>query len=684
MGDKIGTKAVFGYILLMITGFGAVAKAQEKAIGIEQIRAADYVGSDRYALIIGIDDYRDSGIPDLKTCQADAAAMYELLTDPAKGGIKESNAYLLLGKNATTRNIKKHLSKLRQIPSKSTVFVYFSGHGAKEGGQAYWVTYDSEIDFLAASGLSDLEIQQFFSQIPSDRVVVMLDCCYAAATVKGGKASVADFDDVLKRFTGKGRAYLMAAGSGEEAIEAKDLKQSVFTHYLVEGMAGQADDNKDGVVVLTELSTYVDSHVADEARVRGGIQRPVVRMDNVSEPSKFGLTIDAQRLQRNIFESEQVKQLRQQRLTKLREYYLDEKLSVDLYQLTRQLVEKPAETLDDIDKQKLREIIAVADGTLEPDKLQRMLDAIETPQQRAIRLEREAKEQSERIKHQRIKELLSIALANDSKTNGKKALDALEELLQLDPSYSQALSLQRKISAYYGPSPGEVITNSIGMKLVWIPAGNFMMGSDSGESNEKPIHSVRISKGFYMGQTEVTQAQYTAVMGTNPSNFKGDNLPVETVSWNDATEFCRKLSQKENGRTYMLPTEAQWEYACRAQSTTVFSFGNSESALGDYAWYSSNKTHPVGQKRPNGFGLYDMHGNVWEWCSDFYDSNYYGRNDNVDPENTNSDSNRVLRGGCWYDDALRCRSAYRSWSIPGDRYSDGGFRVVFSASSLDF
>ena len=260
----------------------AEESSQVKAIGIEKIKAVDHVGSDRYALVIGIDDYRDDSIPDLKTCQADATAMYELLTDPAKGGIKESNAYILLGKKATTRNIKKYLSKLRQIPSKSTVFVYFSGHGAKEGGQAYWVTHDSEIDYLTASGLSDLEIQQFFSKIPSDRVVVMLDCCYAAATVKGGKASIADFDDVLKRFTGKGRAYLMAAGSGEEAIEAKDLKQSVFSHYLVDGLAGRADDNKDGVVVLTELSTYVDRNVADEARVRGGIQRPVVRMDNVS------------------------------------------------------------------------------------------------------------------------------------------------------------------------------------------------------------------------------------------------------------------------------------------------------------------------------------------------------------------------------------------------------------------
>ena len=133
--------------------------ARTKAIVVEEIRAIDHVGGDRYALIVGIDDYQDENIPDLTTCQADAAAMYELLTDPARGGIKERNAYVLLGPKATTRNIKKYLEKLRQIPSKSTVFVYFSGHGAKAGDEAYWITYDSEIDSLAASGLPDREIQ---------------------------------------------------------------------------------------------------------------------------------------------------------------------------------------------------------------------------------------------------------------------------------------------------------------------------------------------------------------------------------------------------------------------------------------------------------------------------------------------------------------------------------------------
>jgi len=235
------------------------------------------------------------------------------------------------------------------------------------------------------------------------------------------------------------------------------------------------------------------------------------------------------------------------------------------------------------------------------------------------------------------------------------------------------------------PNAGDVITNSIGMKLIHIPAGEFMMGSPSDEkdrqNDEGPQHKVKISKSFYMGVYEVTQKQYKAVMGNNPSNFKGDNLPVENVSWDDTVEFCRKLSQKE-GKTYRLPTEAEWEYACRAGTTTRFSFGDSDSGLDGYAWYSNNsgsKTHPVGQKNPNAFGLYDMHGNVWEWCQDWYGRSYYSNSPAVDPQGPDSGKARMLCGGSWGYNPWFCRSASRDWSSPDYRSSNLGFRVA-----LDF
>lgn len=228
-----------------------------------------------------------------------------------------------------------------------------------------------------------------------------------------------------------------------------------------------------------------------------------------------------------------------------------------------------------------------------------------------------------------------------------------------------------------------LITNSIGMKMVLIPAGEFMMGSENGYSDQKPVHRVRITKAFYLGATEVTQGQYEQVMGTNPSRFRGDpQRPVELVSWPDAMEFCRKLSQKEN-QEYRLPTEAEWEYACRAGSSTKWCFGDDESLLVDYAWYKKNdngSTHAVGQKRPNAWGLYDMHGNVWEWCADWYDKDYYAKSAPHDPvcsQPPGFPAGRVVRGGSCGAAMHSGPSAERkrNWS-PHGRNDIYGFRLA--------
>ena len=233
------------------------------------------------------------------------------------------------------------------------------------------------------------------------------------------------------------------------------------------------------------------------------------------------------------------------------------------------------------------------------------------------------------------------------------------------------------------------ITNSIDMKLVLIPAGEFLMGSpdsDTGAPNdEMPRHRVRITRPFYLGVTEVTQGQYRAVTGQSPSKFKGsDDLPVVGVSWNDAIAFCDKLSAREKGQLggarYRLPTEAEWEYACRGGSTTRYSFGDDAARLGEFAWYKGNsdgKTHPVGQKRPNAFGLFDMLGNVLEWCSDGYQGDFYARSPVENPVCPfEGAASRVLRGGSWYDFPRDARSASRGRRAPGDRNDDLGFRAA--------
>ena len=223
----------------------------------------------------------------------------------------------------------------------------------------------------------------------------------------------------------------------------------------------------------------------------------------------------------------------------------------------------------------------------------------------------------------------------------------------------------------------KAITNSIGMEFVLIPAGTFTMGSDTGETDERPAHQVKISRPFYLGKYEVTQEQWQAVMGTNPSLFQGDpKRPVEQVAWQDAQEFIRRLNAKENVKIYRLPTEAEWEYAARAGTTTTYSFGNDVSQLRQYGWYADNaakQTHPVGQLQPNPWGLYDMHGNVWEWVLDW--SGRYPAGAVTDPQGPDSGSQHMRRGGGWNNGASYCRSSNR-YSVVGFRDDFLGLRVV--------
>ena len=228
------------------------------------------------------------------------------------------------------------------------------------------------------------------------------------------------------------------------------------------------------------------------------------------------------------------------------------------------------------------------------------------------------------------------------------------------------------------PSPGDIITNSIGMKLVYIPSGEFMMGSpedEEGRWKDETQHLVKLGKGFHMGVTQVTQAQWQGLIGNDPSHFKGNDLPVENVSLNDAMEFCRKLSEKESKR-YRLPTEAEWEYACRAGSTGPYA-GRS---LDDLGWYSDNsggKTHPVATKEANAWGIFDMHGNVFEWCQDWYAD--YPKGKGADPTGPANGSCRLLRGGAWGYYPTNCRSANRGRDSPRNRNDGVGFRVALDS-----
>ncbi len=261
-------------------------------------------------------------------------------------------------------------------------------------------------------------------------------------------------------------------------------------------------------------------------------------------------------------------------------------------------------------------------------------------------------------------------------------------------------------------APPKSITNSIRMKLALIPAGKFLMGSPKDEQERWPNeeqHELSITKPFYLGIYPVTQAEYEKVIGNNPSYFSSEGpghsivedmdtgqFPVERVSWDDAVVFCQKLSEypeeKKAGREYRLPTEAEWEYACRAETKTVFHHGDSLSFRqanfdGAYPYGGGCKgpylgrTVTVGSYASNAFGLYDMHGNVWEWCRDWYDENYYETGPSEDPLGPTEATDRVVRGGCWLALGKFCRSASRNGFEPRNRILTVGFRVAALSST---
>jgi len=275
-------------------------------------------------------------------------------------------------------------------------------------------------------------------------------------------------------------------------------------------------------------------------------------------------------------------------------------------------------------------------------------------------------------------ESLIIALDDESKDVRRGAAYVLDKMFSMSKDKIQGIAAEKKS-----------FTNSFGMKFIYIPPGTFMMGSpltESGRDNDEKQHSVTLTEGFYIQTTEMTQGQWKAVMGNNPSFFKncGDDCPVEQVSWNDAQELIRKLNQMEGSDRYRLPAEAEWEYACRARSTTAIANGgilelecDHDPNLDAMGWYCGNarkKTHPVAQKNPNAWGLYDMHGNVFEWCQDRY-GDYYSMSV-TNPTGPMGGLYRVYRGGGWNFGAKLCRSADRLKFTPDYKSRVLGFRLL--------
>ena len=314
------------------------------------------------------------------------------------------------------------------------------------------------------------------------------------------------------------------------------------------------------------------------------------------------------------------------------------------------------------------------------------LEGIEEDIQRRLLLAAEAREAQERAKAKA--EADKHAKAKAEADERYRQAEEARQKAEAEERENPGLAAEAKMASMLGisrPFESGARGQAGGLVVRWIPAGWCRMGSpisEEGRDSNEIQHEVVLSHGFFMAETECTQAQWEAVMGSNPSEFKGADRPVELVSWEEAVDYCRKLTAKQraegilpDGWEWRLPTEAEWEYAARA-GTTGPRYGELD-AIGWYDGNSASQTHPVSQKAANAWGLYDMMGNVWEWCSDW--SGDYPTGSVTDPMGPSSGSNRVFRGGGWYNGARFARSAFRLGFVPGDRYFFLGFRPALSS-----
>ncbi len=625
----------------------------------------------RWAVVIGVEDYIDPTIPDLRYCVDDAKLVAERLAE--RGGY-DADHILLVTDDQPRNHLRPFGATLRvqvrnwllNAAEGDTVLVFFSGHGfLDDRGQGFLAPADCQKANLGLTALRTDELRDMLRQCKATRKVLLLDCCHAGGE-KGDVDPGPSSQELGASFAqAEGLVTLASCRRQETSVEWPEKGHGLFTYFLAEGLSGAADADRNGIVDNDELYNYT----LDQVRIMGqkelGVVQTPIRLIGEDVIGRFALARVAAAVP---------------------------PASVAPAMVAPAAIPAPAMV-------RLAARFTIREGGndgppvsgAEVELLHRSADD-EPP----TSLGRGRSDEAGAVG-------LNVALTPDQRDAGTflVRVDHAEKTREWPlPSFPTTTSWSLYVD------PAREITNSIGMRLVRIEPGSFTMGSSNADlarvrelvptieeewiADEQPPHPVRITRPFYLGVHEVTQGQYRAVMGENPSQFQGsDDMPVERVSWENAVAFCERLTAKEGGRLrYRLPTEAEWEYACRAGSTTLYSFGEDLSRLDEYAWYAGNtggvpdgKPQPVGQKLPNGWGLHDMMGNVSEWCADRYDKAYYAKSPQTDPTGPSEASGQVLRGGGWTDTLGFCRPADRNWTSPRMRLSTLGFRVAADVST---
>ncbi len=577
----------------------------------------------RRAILIAASEFpEEPSLQALRCPKNDVAGLAEALTSPEFGMFTDPLIFVNEPSHSTERAINR---VFKEAGRDDQILIYYSGHGKQDSaGHLHLATTDTEADALETSSIAVGTLRRLIDNYACKHVALILDCCFGGAVGKDFLKSGVD-DHLKLTFDGRGIYILTASTATQTAREKEGDEYSLFTKHILQGIRqGEADHDDDGLVSLDDLFEYVKTRVPREAP---------------QYPTKWEFGVQGN----SLFIARAVRTFSAERLRVFKEKILsvENDIDDDVFEHAYRVIK---ENQPKRDKDLFTLLDDLCEGRLTPGKFSG----------RWLRFGLVAPASGGQIVQPRVSE---------SKPAPGQTPESPTRAVADQSSFTEDLK-------------------GVPLEMIFVPGDTFKMGSPKGKGSddERPQHDVTMP-GFYIGKFQITQAQWEAVMGKNPSSFKGDPaLPVENVSWNDAKQFCEKLAQM-TGKAYRLPSEAEWEYACRAGTT-----GDHAGDLDAMAWYyknSESKTHPVGQKQPNAFGLCDMHGNVWEWCEDVWHSDYKGAPTDGSAWLSGGNSRRrVVRGGSWDYDDFNCRSARRDSLVPGYHYYILGVRVVVSARTL--
>jgi formylglycine-generating enzyme len=590
----------------------------------------------KYAVLIGNSQFPDepdkSKLPDLHCPEKDVDGLAVVLADSNRGEFTVSAL-----KNHASHQVLLQVQRMvKQAQADDLLLIYYSGHGKPNGvNELHLTTQDTVLEVLEATAVSVHRIYDIIATGKCKKVVIILDCCYSGAARHGFKG---DIDSQLQQLN-KGRGSYLVTASTELQVAHETEDYSLFTKHLIAGLAtGEADKDGDGFIDMDELYDYIYSKVKTE--------------NPKQEPTR-----DVGDQRGKVIIAKSGKDSRKERAEKLRLLLLEfEKQHEDISEIKTVAVaiaRKSFSELSSIEKQQ--------------DELLSQLLA----------------EKLKLISFIRAWERIGLIPSNDQLIiSSAKPINKPIELN--DNRYGED-----QYGRYF-----DLTVNNVTQRFRLIKAGSFLMGSPLTEperSDDEIQHKVILTQDYWLADTACTQALWLAVMANNPARFS-DNLnnPVEQVSWNDVQAFLTKLNQQIPNINARLPTESEWEYACRAGMTTPFFFGNNITPEqvnynGDNPYNNGKKglyrkkTIPVKSLPPNNWGLYEMHGNVWEWCADWYGA--YTNKALTNPKGAKKGEYRVLRGGSWIFNARYARSADRDFSTPVPRFYSEGFRFALGQTA---